>query len=243
MRTFLHSIASTLVVAALVSPAAAAQRDVPLQRVAAQSGFAYSWLGAERAVEISRPGMVIVIRPGESIFEVNDRIETTSVAPRYSNNDLYVSQSLANRIAQLARQPELQAQAMSDQREAAARAAASQVSNITGAIRVEVHALPGSEALVVTGSAPASAPVTLTLFATYSTDLPTVVVSRNDAHPDANGRFTTIVPIAPAYFRGCLLDVLATSFPGVTAATAQVVVGPPNDKVVVPATMMSGDVW
>jgi hypothetical protein len=243
MRRFLHSIASALIVTAMVCPVAAAQQELPLARVAAQSGFSYSWIGAERAVEISKPGMLIVLRPGQSLFEVNDRIETTAVAPRYANNDLYISQSLANRLAQLARQPEAQARNLMIQRAAAARAEATELSAVTGAIKLEVHPLPGSEALIVSGQAPAGVPVTITLFATYSTDLPTVVVSRNDAHPDASGRFSTIVPIAPDYFRGSLMDVLATSLPGVTVATARYVVGPPNDKVLVPATAMSGDVW
>lgn len=243
MRTFLHSIGLALSVAVMALPAVAAQRDVPLSRVAAQSGFTYSWLGAERAVEISKPGMVIVLRPGENLVEVNDRIETTPVAPRYSSNDIYVSETLANRIAQLAQEPENRARKAMEQNVAAAQQAASQTPNIKGAIQFQVHPLTGSEAVVVTGQAPAGAPVTLTLFATYATDVPTVVVSRNDAHPDASGRFSTIVPIAPAYFRGSLLDVLATSLPGVSAATAQIVVGPPNDKIVVPATAMSSEIW
>ncbi len=241
MRGLLHSIAASLMAIAVLCPAVAATSDLPLSRVAAQSGYALSWLGAERSVEISKPGMLIVIRPGQSLFEVNDRIETTAVAPRYANNDLYISQSLANRIAQLARHPEQYGAAMNQSVDPPGDVVA-QASAVSGAIQLEVHQLPGSEALLVTGHAPPSAPVTITLYATFSTDLPTVVVSRHDAHPDASGRFNTIVPIAPAYFRGSLLDVLASSLPGVKAATAQYVVGAPNGNVNVPATTFSNSV-
>ena len=240
MRGILHSIAASLVAVAMIGPAVAATSDVSLSRVAAQSGYALTWLGAERSVEISKPGMLIVIRPGQSLFEVNDRIETTAVAPRYADNDLYISKSFANRIAQLARQPELPRGAF--QSADLGRTVVAQSSAVKGAIQMEVHPLPGSEAIIVSGHAPPNAPVTITLYATFSTDLPTVVLTRNDAHPDASGRFSTIVPIAPDYFRGSHIDVLASSLPGVTAATAQYVVGPPNANAVVPATTMSSSV-
>ena len=241
MRGLLHSIAAPLMAIAVLCPAVAATSDLPLSRVAAQSGYAWSWLGAERSVEISKPGMLIVIRPGQSLFEVNDRIETTAVAPRYAHNDLYITQSFANRIAQLARQADQNSVAMNQSADPV-RNVVAQASAISGAIQMEVHQLPGSEALLVTGNAPPNAPVTITLYATFATDLPTVVVSRHDAHPDASGRFSTIVPIAPAYFRGVFLDVLASSLPGVKAATAQYVVGSPNGNVNIPATTFSNSV-
>ena len=242
MRGILHSIAASLIAVSMLGPAVAATSDVPLSRVAAQSGYAMTWLGAERSVEISKPGMLIVIRPGQSLFEVNDRIETTAVAPRYGNNDLYISKSLANRIAQLARQPEIQSGQVNHDSDPDPSVVA-QSSAVTGAIQLEVHPLPGSEAIIVAGHAPPNAPVTITLYATFSTDLPTVVLSRHDAHPDASGRFSTIVPIAPDYFRGSHIDVLASSLPGVTAATAQYVVGSPNAGAVIPVTTFSNSVW
>jgi len=118
-----------------------------------------------------------------------------------------------------------------------------QAPQVSGAISLEVHPLEGSEAVVVTGFAPVAAPVTITLLATLSSDIPTVVVSRHDAHPDASGRFQTIIPIAPNFLRGSIMDVLATSFSGVTPATAQFIVGPPNGKTSVSAEYMPGGIW
>jgi hypothetical protein len=99
---------------------------------------------------------------------------------------------------------------------------------------MEARQLQGSEAITVEGSAPASAPVTITLLAVVSSDVPTVVVSRNDVVTDANGRFEAIIPIASAYERGTLLRVVATSSPGVASAQTQLVMEAPNNGVTVP---------
>jgi hypothetical protein len=219
-------------------PASAAQHDLALTQVAAQAGFSYAWLGTERAVEISKPGMVIVLRPGDSLFDVNDRVESTAVPPRYANNDLYVSASLAKRIGQLGRQSQYQAAA-----QRTVTVAQLPPTQVSGAISLEVHPLEGTEAVVVQGTAPPYAPLTITLMATLSSDIPTVVVSRNDVHTDSNGRFAKIIPIAPDFLRGSIMDVLATSLSGVTPATAQFIVGPPNGKTTVPADNFPGGIW
>ncbi len=242
MRVLRYLIVATLMIGAMLASVSAAQHELPLSRVAAQSGFSYSWLGAERAVEISKPGMVIVIRPGQNLFEVNDRVESTAMAPRYANDDLYISASLAKRIGELARQSQIQ-EALVQGAAMGQQAQARQAPQVRGALSFEVHPLEGSEAVVVTGYAPPVAPVTITLLATLSSDIPTVVVSRHDAHPDASGRFQTIISIAPNFLRGSIMDVIATSLSGVTPATAQFIVGSPNGKTSVPAEYMPGGIW
>ena len=106
--------------------------------------------------------------------------------------------------------------------------------NAHGSITMEARQLQGAEALYVSGSAPANVPVTITLLAVVSSELPTIVVSRHDVVTDVNGRFGTVVPIASAYERGTLLQVVATSTPGIASATSQWVVGAPNNGVTVP---------
>jgi hypothetical protein len=98
---------------------------------------------------------------------------------------------------------------------------------------VDVHQTAGSEALTVSGHASAGTPVTITLLATISPDLPTVVVSRHDVQPDANGQFQAVIPTAPDYLRGSLLRVVATSA-GSVPASATAIVGQPNAGVTVP---------
>lgn len=106
---------------------------------------------------------------------------------------------------------------------------------IATAAGVTLHAQPiaGSEAISVSGNAPPGSPVTITLLATISTDIPTIVVSRHVVQPDASGNYQTRIPIAAAYARGTLLRVFAVSA-GTTSASAQLIVGPPNGGVVVP---------
>jgi hypothetical protein len=103
-----------------------------------------------------------------------------------------------------------------------------------GSITMEARQLQGAEAISVNGSAPAGVPVTITLLAVVSSDIPTIVVSRNDVVTDANGRFNAIIPIASAYERGTLLRVVATSTSGISSATSQLVMDPPNNGVTVP---------
>src|ERR1700719_3109267 len=110
MRNFQQWFVFALFLVGATSPIQAAQQEVPLARVAASSGLSYSWLAAERAVSLTGPGIVIVIRPGMNLYEVDDlgaidgRVESTASAPRYANNDIYVSTPFAQHISQLARQ-------------------------------------------------------------------------------------------------------------------------------------------
>lgn len=101
-------------------------------------------------------------------------------------------------------------------------------------LSLEVQQHPGAEALDVNGTAPRNAPVTITLLATVSSDVPTIVVSRQDVVTDVNGRFGAIIPIASAYERGTILKIVATSLPGVASAAAQFIINAPNAGVTVP---------
>lgn len=106
---------------------------------------------------------------------------------------------------------------------------------IATAAGVTMNATPiaGSEAISVRGNAPPGSPVTITLLATFSPDLPTVVVSRHVVQPDASGNYQARIAIAAAFERGTLLRVFAASAGG-TSAPAQLIVGPPNGGVLVP---------
>lgn len=101
-------------------------------------------------------------------------------------------------------------------------------------ITLEARQLQGAEALDVEGTAPPNATVTITLLARISPDIPTVLVSRHDVITDVGGRFGAVIPIASAYERGILLDVVATSTSGEASATAHVVTGAPNPGITVP---------
>jgi hypothetical protein len=224
-------------------PVSAAQQEVSLTHVAAVSHLTYSWLGAERAVTLTGPGLVLLIRPGENLYEVNDRVESAATAPRSAGNDIYVDASLAAHIEQLARQSQLLSAAVTTEQQVYERASSPNAAEVRGTITLDVHPLQGQEALLVTGQAPPAAPVELTLLAVLSSDIPNVVVSRHNIQSEADGRFQAIVPIGADYYRGTFLRVIATSGPGVTEATAQVQVGPPNDGLRVPFEAQPGGIW
>ncbi len=103
-----------------------------------------------------------------------------------------------------------------------------------GFISLAASQLQGAEAIVVEGTAPPNSPITMTLLAVVSPDVPTIVVSRHDVITDVNGRFRAIIPVASAYERGTILKIVATSLPGVIPASAQLVMNAPNAGVPVP---------
>jgi len=224
---------------------AASEQRVPLATVARVAHLQYTWLAATRAVQLSGPGIVLVVRPGDNLYEVDDRVEVTAVTPRYTSNDIYVSSTLATHITQLARQAQ---ELVSEQEAQAARAMNEEqqqagMAELRGTIVLNVLPLQGAEALLVTGEAPPQAPVRISLLATLSSDLPNVLLSRHDLTAGPDGKFQAIVPIAPDYMRDTFIRVLATSVPGVTSASAQLLVQAPNAGMKIPAEAQPGGIW
>jgi hypothetical protein len=230
----------------LLAPCAsiAAPSEIPLATVAREAHLEYSWLAATRAVQLSGPGIVLVVRPGDNVYEVDDRVEVTAVTPRYISNDIYVSTRLATHIIDLARQAYTLVSAQEAQ---AARTSAELqqpgAAELHGTIVLNATPLQGAEAVLVTGSAPPSAPVRITLLATLSSELPNVLLSRHDLTAGPDGKFQAIVPIGPDYVRDTFIHVLATSQPGVTSASAQLLVQAPNAGVTVPIEAFPGGIW
>jgi len=227
MYKFIPAIALVLFgTIALGSNAQAQNARVSLTAVASHSAYNLQWLLPERSVRLYRPGLVIVIRPGDREYDVNDRVEFTDAAPAYVNGDILVSTSLAARLRRLGAMAVSPA-AVSGMRSVAAAPPA------TGSITLDALRTQGTQALTVTGRAPAGSPVTITLLATISPDLPTVVVSRHDVQPDASGQFEAVISTAPDYLRGSLLQVVATSA-GATPASTTITLDAPNAGVTVP---------
>jgi hypothetical protein len=228
---------------------AAANQEVPLSSVARSAHLEYSWLPSAVGVQLSGPGIVLVIRPGDYLYSVNDRVEVTAVSPRYVSNDIYVSQKLADHIISLARQAALADSEQQAQLASAAAAEANEARTETivgeahGTIVLNATQLKGAEALLITGEAPPSVPVMITLLATIDYDIPNVLLSRHTLTAGPDGRFQAIVPIGPSYMRDTFIHVLATSVPGVTSASAQLVVESPNAGVQIPAQAWPGGIW
>lgn len=223
------------ILAALLAaaPPAMAGHETPLAKVAADLGFQYSYLGPEDAVSLTKSGVTVVIRPGESLFDVNDRTEAMDGSPpRFSRSDIYISDALLRRLRQIsAHYTSLAA----DHQITVTTAAPSGYGEISGAITGLTFAqAPGKQEVSVGGKAPANAPVTLTLIATLSNELPDVVLSRHELLADVDGTFKTDISIAPGYYRGGILTLVASSVAGVSPAKAHLVMKAPNWSVSVP---------
>jgi hypothetical protein len=227
MHKFIPAIALSVIGSIVIGGTAQAQStSISLDAIAARSSYTLHWLLPERSIQLSRPGLVIVIRPGDRLYEVNNRVEVTDAAPAYVNGDMLISSTLASRLQRLAALTATRASA-------AGMHFAAEAAQPGGSITVDVRPARGAEALSINGRAPAGSPVTITLLATISPDLPTVVVSRHDVQPDANGQFQAVISNAPDYLRGSLLQVVATSA-GASPASATVTLGQPNAGVAVP---------
>lgn len=182
MRTHL-AITTALAIGLPALPAGAAQRVV-------------TETSAPNVV-LSRPGIVVVPRPGALVY--------TAFARRNSPAAATSAEIAANVVAQA-----------------------------PAALTLEARQLPGTEAIYVAGNAPANSQVTITLLATVSTDIPTILVSRHNVGTDGTGRFGAVIPIASAFERGTVLHIVATSASGIAPAQAQLITGAPNEGASVP---------
>ncbi len=249
MRPFQQVVLLALCLLASTSNVVAASaQGVPLETVARNSHLQYVWLSVSRAVQLSGPGIVLVIRPGDNLYEVDDRVEVTAVTPRYTNNDIYVSDKLANHIIQLARQAERlvsaqQAAAVNEANELSEELQQAGAAPMRGTIVLNVTQLQGAEALLVTGTAPPGAPLMITLLGTLSSEVPNVLLSRHDLTVGSDGKFQAIVPIAPDYMRDSFINVLATSLPGVVSAKSQLLIHPSTAGIQVPVEAFPGGIW
>jgi Copper amine oxidase N-terminal domain len=214
-------LAATIVATALLATPATAHTGTPLMRVAEGAGYVYAWSASASEVTLSRPGLTIVLRPGNRRYEINDRVAYASEAPVYENGDLFVSSDVVSQLRLLAgRNPDARAT------EGTRTGSASTPGTVSGSLTITARLAAGRDAIVVDGMAPASVPVTLTLVGSISRDIPDVLLRRVTLQTD--GTFHATITVAPAMPRGSYVTVTATSLPGVSPASARVVITPPN---------------
>ena len=213
-----HLVAAIVATALPVLPATA-HTGTPLMRVAGAAGYAYAWSASAAAVTLSRPGLTIVLRPGNRRYEINDRVAYASEAPVYENGDLFVSEDVVAELRSLAGATPV-SRAMDGTRPGPVSAP------VSGKLTISARPAAGREGIVIDGTAPGAVPVTLTLVGTTSRDLPDVVIRRITLATD--GTFHTTLTIAPALPRGSIVTITATSLAGVTPASARITVGAPN---------------
>jgi len=204
--------------AGLLSATPADARDMALARLAAQDGLAYDYVGATDEVLLQGTNLTISIRPGERLIQVNGRNETVDAAPHFYKRDLYVSSETANRIAALAaavpRQNSMRARAS----DGMTMRSVPVYGPASGPVSISATQVPGQPKLAVRGTAPAGSSLTLTLQESITKEVPDIVVSRQAVQAGPDGRFTAAMPIAPAFFGGALLKVIAVTASGETTS-------------------------
>lgn len=200
----------------------AAQNGTALSAAAAKAGLSYSWIQVEGAATLTAPGLAIVVRPGERLYEVNDRVEITDRAPSANGKgEVFVSAALAHRIVALA-----QGRRMDAADGSIGRIVIGQASS-AGPITISMRPIPGRDAIGVDGNASANAAVTIAVLATFERDVPDVTVNRMTVRADGNGHFYAIIPLAGDYVQGTPIRVTAYSA-GAASPTLSAIIGPPN---------------
>lgn len=210
----------------MATPAVMAAHLTSLTQAASELGYAYSYLGPEDAVALTKPGVTIVIRPGERLFDVNDRTEAMDgSAPMFSHYDIFITDALLARLRQIsAKYP-----ALSSGDRAIVVQNGPAFANVTGSIsNLTLAQVPGKSDITVAGKAPGNLPVTLTLYGSFSENIPDVTISRNEVVSNADGTFKMDVSPAPAYYHGAVLTLVASSVSGIASAKATIVLKSPN---------------
>ena len=94
-------------------------------------------------------------------------------------------------------------------------------------VTVIVSATTGPDAARITGTVPGAHQLQALIYAKFGADVPAVLLSRRFLTADADGRFSTIVPIAPAYFPGTVITVFVQSLTSVPLAQGTMTIGEP----------------
>jgi hypothetical protein len=214
-----------------------AQEGYALSKVAADLGYRYAYLGPQNAVSLYRPGVTILIRPSNVLFQVNDNTESmTGDPPYFYLDELYVSEEFVDRLRQIAAKYPASSAPGQAPSVVIDRSSPRLPGRASGAVSVlSVTQEPGAFRVLVDGKAPANLPITITLVQTPSKWLPDVVLSRSNTATDADGRFHADLSVAPGWYTGSIISVIVSSVPGVTTRSAQIVMKSPNDNVTVPS--------
>ncbi|MBD5604279.1 MAG: hypothetical protein IAI48_04210 [Candidatus Eremiobacteraeota bacterium] len=203
-----------------------------LTDVAHTLGYHYAYLGPDEAVALSRPGIVVIVRPGAPLFDMNDReIPVTGAVPVYKDGEVYVSSGMVATLRRLA------GPNATVGRDAilGVQPSVSGPHRTPAILSLSAMHIEGDQALHVEGQATPFAAITLTLTAKVSRSIPDVVVSRLHVEADKAGAFTGRVAIAPVYFTGSLYTVVAATDANMSRSVTTVVSEFPNGHSKVPS--------
>ena len=210
---------------------AQADQGLRLATVAAEDGFTYQWMPAEAGAVLSRPGVSVVIRTGCLFYEVNNATPIADSAPRFDGRDIIISQKLAEHLRLIAAKYAISAnkdRVVSLPNSAPVGAAPKAVE---GPLTLQARLIPGREAVALRGTAPAGAPLSITLRGELSTDLPVAVLSRKDITTATDGTFSAEVYYGQQSAVRTTLVATAATLSGASSAEARVQIGVPSPQI------------
>jgi len=202
--------------------AALADDRVPLAKVARELGFHYAYLDQENGVSLTRAGAVVVIRPGDGYFTINNRhVPVYGFIPFYRDNDVVVSRSLEREIAGFLPPKPHVAWRTAAKPALAERTAApvddGRVQSVNGTFT------PAASSVEILGRATPGTTVTLELRAALSEQLPVITLDGTAVVADRNGDFEAQLDNSPDRFAYSRLFVVATAPGNATPITVFVV--------------------
>jgi hypothetical protein len=103
-----------------------------------------------------------------------------------------------------------------------------QVGGGASGVTLTLSPVIGAEAMKVSGTAPPARPLEASVYAAFSRELPTVLLTRRIIPTDPSGHYAATLSHAPAYFRGAVVTVVVRSLPAGSFASAQFLVDAPN---------------
>src|ERR1700736_702702 len=144
----MRRLVSAMLVTTLLAAPATAHTGTPLMRVADGAGYVYSWSASASEVTLSRPGLTIVLRPGNRRYEINDRVVYASEAPVYENGDLVVPADVVTQLRALSAGRTPDARAM----EGARTGSVARYAGVSGSLTISAHPVTGRDAITVDGT-------------------------------------------------------------------------------------------
>jgi hypothetical protein len=182
-------IAIALAIFSAVAIAQAEASDMlALTGVAHAYGFTYATESTQAAVELSRPGLSLLIRAGDPRYQVNDDVRYLGRTPVFRNNQMYVDRSFERILADLAAAHPWPTSGLPMVITLPVDAPAA-----VPALTVKAKYVEGSDGIDISGSGPPGYPVSVVLKARMSRDIPIVTIGRTIVIADNDGHFHAVI--------------------------------------------------
>lgn len=204
-------LATLLAGSALETAAQASGPYLAIEAAARETGFTATWLGAQGAMQLTRAGLTIVVRPGDIRYDVNDGSRTFTSAPRVIQGDVFVPVSFVRDLRRLGGSYPASLPLIIS-------VAPPSPPDPSGALGVSASRAKGSERLQVSLTGPALTTAVVSLFASLAPELPRTLVDRVSAQLDAGGHAACFLPTGGPLLPGTTLTVSASA-PGLAEAT------------------------